>query len=91
MIDTDKILKQLDGIELEPPKKEMRTGKSKSWLGEWHWVSLPISEKEKLTEAEAWCKDQFGKSGSRWSTTKEKFFFSNERDLTMFILKWAEQ
>jgi len=52
-------------------------------------------------EMEAWCMEHFGSAGAhiwgtdkapepaeRWYMNNRKFWFRNEADLTMFILKW---
>jgi len=50
-----------------------------------------------------WCRNQFGETGSLWRETKNltpepnqrwyandrKFWFLNEADLLMFVLRWA--
>jgi hypothetical protein len=40
-------------------------------------------------QAQTWCLERFGKSGARWFEKKDKFYFKNEKDLTMFILRWT--
>ena len=78
-----------DGNDLEP----MHTGKAQGWGMEYHWVSLPVTEKNKYddttTPAIEWCRTQFGKSGARWFEKKNKFYFKDERDMTLFILRWS--
>ena len=82
-----------NGPSMEPELEPMRTGKAKGWLGEYHWVSLPVTDKNKYentTElATEWCQEQYGKSGSRWFEKERKFYFKNEKDMTMFILRWS--
>ena len=46
-------------------------------------------------EMETWCTEKFGKPGSvwdddlyRWYMNDRTFYFREERDLTMFVLKW---
>lgn len=85
------ISQQLDNIDLGPKKEPMKTGKAKSWLGEYHWVS-PAQDPEAdsvIQPAVDWCKEHFGKSGSRWYEHQSKFFFKDERDMSMFILRWS--
>jgi hypothetical protein len=36
-----------------------------------------------------WCKEYFGKSGTRWFEKKKKFYFKDEKDMTMFILRFC--
>jgi hypothetical protein len=82
-----------NGIDLDLEIKDMQTGKAKGWLGEYHWVSLPVTEKNKdidtVTPAIEWCREQYGKSGSRWFEKDKKFYFKDEKDMTMFILRWV--
>jgi hypothetical protein len=40
-------------------------------------------------QAQAWCRERFGNSGSRWFEKKDKFYFKDEKDLTLFILRWS--
>ena len=56
-------------------------------------------------DMEIWCLDTYGNPGSLWQETKNltpepnqrwymndrKFWFRNERDRTMFILRWSSQ
>jgi hypothetical protein len=82
-----------NGIQLEPTLEPMRSGKAKGWIGEYHWISLPVTDKNKyddiLTPAMEWCENQFGKSGARWFEKNKKFYFKDEKDMTMFILRWS--
>jgi hypothetical protein len=82
-----------NGTTFEPELAPMSKGKAKSWLGEFHWVSLPVTDKNKYddttTPALAWCQEHFGKSGARWFEKDKKFYFKDERDVTMFILRYS--
>ena len=82
-----------NGIQLEPKLTPMKTGKAKGWIGEYHWVSLPVNDKNKYentTElANEWCKENYGNSGRRWYENQKKFFFKEEKDMTLFILRWS--
>jgi len=82
-----------NGIQLEPDLEPMHTGKAKGWGMEYHWVSLPVTDKNKYddttTPAVEWCQQHYGRSGARWFEKKRKFYFKDERDMTMFILKWS--
>ena len=82
-----------NGIQLEPTLEPMQSGKAKGWIGEYHWISLPVTDKNKyddiLTPAMDWCATQFGKSGARWFEKNKKFYFKDEKDMTMFILRWS--
>ena len=83
----------LSGVQMEPELSPMKTGKAKGWVGEYHWVSLPVTDKNKyddtVTPAVAWCREQFGKSGHRWYENQKKFFFKDEKDMTLFILRFC--
>lgn len=82
-------------INIDPvvENRPMKTGKSKkSWLGEYHWVSLPIDENTQpnyIEDAVNWCIEYFGKSGNRWMHKQHVFYFKDEKDLGIFILKWS--
>lgn len=81
-------------IQLEQALTPMKTGKAKGWIGTYHWVSLPVTEQnkdivDKITEPTNWCNEYFGKSGARWFEKDHKFFFKDEKDMSMFILRWA--
>lgn len=82
-----------NGIQLEPEFTPMQTGKAKGWLGEYHWVSLPVTEENQHADiprqAAEWCRTQFGSSGSRWFEKDRKFYFKDEKDMSIFILKWS--
>lgn len=90
---TTDLEKMLNGIELESQLEPMKTGKVKSWLGEYHWVSLPVTDDNKyqdiIAPAVEWCREYFGKSGHRWFEKKKKFYFKDEKDMTMFILRFC--
>ena len=85
------IISNFNDVDLPTEKQGMKTGKAKGWLGEYHWVSLPQEpDQPPVTEqAIVWCNSNLGKPGSRWFEKKDKFYFKNEQDMTMFILKWA--
>lgn len=82
-----------NNIQLEPELSPMKTGKAKSWLGEYHWVQLPVTEENKYSDLKTapydWCQEQFGKSGSRWFEKEKRFYFKDEKDMTIFILRWS--
>ena len=50
---------------------------------------LDMQKKEYNEQAQAWCRERFGTSASRWFEKKDKFYFKNEKDLTLFLLKWS--
>lgn len=82
-----------NGIQLEPEIEPMKTGKASGWGMSYHWVQLPVTEDNKYEDTTTagieWCTNQFGKSGIRWFEKKKKFYFKDERDMTMFILRWS--
>lgn len=82
-----------NGVQMEPELTPMKTGKAKGWLGEYHWVSLPVTDKNKYDDTTGmgfnWCVENFGKAGSRWYINQGKFFFKSEKDMTLFILRWS--
>ena len=79
----------LDDLNL--PARPMATGKTKSWLGEYHWVSVASDSEadSDINKVVEWCKEYFGKSGSRWFEQNRKFYFRDEKDMSMFILRWS--
>lgn len=85
------VAQSLDNIDLGPKKIQMQTGKAKSWLGEYHWASLASDPDaaDNTNEAIEWCKEHFGKSGAKWYEHQKKFFFKDEKDMSMFILRWS--
>lgn len=82
-----------NGVSIEPELEPMKKGSAKGWLGNYHWVSLPVTDKNKYDDtvipAVAWCQEYFGKSGVRWFEKKKKFYFKDEKDMTMFILRFC--
>jgi hypothetical protein len=75
--------------ELRP----MKTGEAGGWGMKYKWIELSITEdnqgQDNRTAPFNWCVEYFGKEGVRWFEKKGKFYFKNEPDLTMFILKWS--
>lgn len=74
--------------ELRP----MKTGKAGGWGMTYTWIEIGRAENtppDINEQAQLWCKERFGKSGARWFEKKDKFYFKDEKDLTMFILKWT--
>ncbi len=82
-----------NGVQMEPELTPMKKGTAKGWIGEYHWVSLPVTDKNKYEntteQATEWCLTQFGKSASRWFEKERKFYFKDEKDMTLFILRWS--
>jgi len=82
-------------INLEREIEPMRTGKASGWGGafSYHWVQRAVTEENKYsdlkTEPYDWCVQQYGKPGARWFEKQGKFYFKNEQDMTMFILRWS--
>ena len=72
----------------------MRSGEASGWgIWKYHWVSLPVTEDNKYQnvtdDAIEWCKEHYGRMGTRWFEKKKKFFFQSEKDMSLFILKWS--
>jgi len=45
---------------------------------------------ELTTEAQRWCTDQFGEMNSeRWGYFIDGFNFNDEKDYTLFLLRWS--
>lgn len=88
-----KLTTLLDSLKLEREIEPMKTGKAKGWLGDYFWVQLPVNEENKYsdlkTEPYDWSTNQYGKAGARWFEKQGKFYFKNEQDMTMFILRWS--
>ena len=87
------VLGQLNNINLEKELEPMRTGRAKGWVGEYHWVQLAVTEENKYSDLKTapyeWAVANFGKSGARWFEKKGRFYFKDEKDMTMFILRWS--
>ena len=81
------------GIQLESEIEPMKTGKAGGWGMSYHWVSLPVTDDNKYSDLKtapySWCCDHFGNPGVRWFDKKGKFYFKDEKDMTMFILRWS--
>jgi hypothetical protein len=79
-------------IELDD-LKPMETGEAGGWGMTYRWVSLPVTQQNKYqntTElATEWCIEKWGTEGVRWFEKKGRFYFREEYDRTMFILRWA--
>lgn len=78
------------GSDSEP--RPMKTGKASGWGMEYTWVEIGRTESTPLDlneQAQAWCRERYGTSASRWFEKKDKFYFRNEKDLTLFLLKWS--
>lgn len=74
--------------ELRP----MKTGKATGWGIEYTWVEIAHAENtppDLNEQAQKWCGEKFGTSASRWFEKKDKFYFRNKKDLTLFILRWS--
>jgi hypothetical protein len=72
--------------------RPMQTGKARGLGMEYTWVEMAKTESTPVDlneQAQAWCKEMFGKSAARWFEKKDKFYFRNEKDLTLFLLRWS--
>jgi hypothetical protein len=72
--------------------RPMPTGKARGLGMEYTWVEMAKTESTPVDlneQAQAWCKEMFGKSAARWFEKKDKFYFRNEKDLTLFLLRWS--
>jgi len=84
-----------DQIKLFKKVQPLKTGKAKGWGGifAYHWVELAITEENRYTdhleEPIKWCKENLGISGTRWFEKQGKFYFKEEKDLTIFVLRWS--
>lgn len=82
-----------NGIQLEKEIEPMKTGKAGGWGMSYHWVQIAVTEDNKWIDttppAIEWCTEHFGKSGTRWFEKKGKFYFKDEKDMTLFILRWS--
>lgn len=72
----------------------MRTGKAEGWgVFKYYWAEIPVDDDGEYTldfeQAKEWCETQFEAEGTRWFVKNEKFYFKNEQDMTMFILRWS--
>ena len=79
-------------IGSEHELRPMKTGKAKGLGMEYTWVEIARTESTPLDineQAQSWCRKRFGRSGVRWFEKKDKFYFKNEKDLTMFLLMWS--
>lgn len=87
------IIDNLDNIKL-PINQPLKTGKASGWgIFNYHWVQLPVNEENynnnHVSAAIKWCHEYLGKSGTRWFEKKSKFYFKDEKDMTMFILQFG--
>jgi len=72
--------------------RPMKTGKASGWGMDYTWIEIARAEHTPLDinqQAQAWCKEKFGSSASRWFEKKDRFYFKNEKDLSLFILRWS--
>ena len=79
-------------IGTESELRPMKTGKASGWGMEYTWIEIARAENTPLDineQAQVWCKEKMGPSGSRWFEKKDKFYFRKDADLTMFILRWS--
>jgi hypothetical protein len=64
----------------------MNTGQAEGLGFYYQWVSLPNPDNE---EAISYCREMFGNQGVRWFTKSNKFYFNDEKDAAIFIMKWS--
>ena len=79
-------------IGSEHELRPMKTGEAAGWGMKYTWVEMGRTESTPLDlneQAQAWCRERFGTSVSRWFEKKDKFYFRNEKDLTLFLLRWS--
>jgi hypothetical protein len=79
-------------IGSENELRPMKTGEASGWGMKYTWIEMARAENTPLDlneQAQAWCQERFGNSGSRWFEKKDKFYFKDEKDLTLFILRWS--
>lgn len=64
---------------------------------EFYWVALGIGYTSVLNyEVETWTTQTFGSRGTwtlkgdeRWLASDRKYYFANEQDRTLFLMKWG--
>ncbi len=95
-MNVSQVVQQISNIDLDDSIVPMRKGTSKSWMGEYHWVSPPMPRSQEVhvkrnndQDKVDWCEQQFGHSGHRWFANNNRFYFKNEGDMTMFVLRWS--
>lgn len=72
--------------------RSMTTGKASGLGMTYTWVELGRTEstpEDLVDQARTWSLEKFGSSGVRWFEKKDKFYFREDRDLTMFLLRWS--
>jgi len=80
-----------DGIILnEKEEVALKTGQAKAWGGilSYHWAQIP-KMKNNVEEQNKWCSETFGSSGHRWFEKEGRYYFKDEKDLTIFVLKYS--
>lgn len=57
------------------------------------WPSAELNSMSSWAECILWCQSMLGPAGPSklWNRRGFVFYFKNERDLTMFTLKWADK
>lgn len=55
--------------------------------GGYHSVVLGFQRHREWTTVHAWCRDHIGEDHYTW--TGSRFWFENEQDAVMFLLRWA--
>ena len=84
----------VDDLDLYNPVKRLETGYADNQPKWPYWVR-PYNYKEKeWYDMDEWLIDTMGDNNwltknARWVGSNQKYWFRDERDRTMFILKWS--
>lgn len=63
------------------------------WNQGWAVAAFPrLYPMDKVVEMKEWCRSIYGEPGLRWKDQIEygEVLFYNYKDLTLFLLKWAD-
>jgi IS4 transposase len=58
-------------------------------------TGLTLTRKPSINDMRSWCNDTLGPKpygeyyGDRWMISNNTFWFKNERDRTLFLIKWS--
>lgn len=58
------------------------------WGGNWHSMSAWCTENFGPSTGSIWAEQGTPNPGERWYQNNAKFWFKEETDLTLFLLKW---
>jgi len=53
--------------------------------GIFNWVQISRNHDAAID----WCCDNFGEGSNTWFYNKNKFYFTNRDDVTLFLVRWA--